>query len=225
LPEAPELPPELLQLETAPILRTNCQRVDDVTEEVAKEFLETLVAIRSVLDRMPAQRIKSLSAIQIGIPKRVAIIQERDKPELCLIEPQMSDGEGFQFEIEGCWSFQKGTMGQYVPRARSLSLEWLTPGGEGEEPLVPIKASFDIEADGIITFKIQHVLDHLAGVLIPDYGKQVVTGDHQARNHLASIAYHEEMERRRTPVRSVKIGRNDPCICSSGKKFKVCCGS
>ncbi|MGY3569276.1 YchJ family protein [Vibrio paucivorans] len=26
------------------------------------------------------------------------------------------------------------------------------------------------------------------------------------------------------PVSSLKIGRNDPCICGSGKKFKKCCG-
>jgi uncharacterized protein len=28
-----------------------------------------------------------------------------------------------------------------------------------------------------------------------------------------------------TPVRSTKIGRNDPCPCGSGSKFKKCCGS
>lgn len=26
------------------------------------------------------------------------------------------------------------------------------------------------------------------------------------------------------PVRVVKIGRNEPCPCGSGKKYKVCCG-
>ncbi|MFH0763848.1 MAG: SEC-C metal-binding domain-containing protein [Candidatus Omnitrophota bacterium] len=26
------------------------------------------------------------------------------------------------------------------------------------------------------------------------------------------------------PARSVKIGRNDPCSCGSGKKYKKCCG-
>jgi preprotein translocase subunit SecA len=28
-----------------------------------------------------------------------------------------------------------------------------------------------------------------------------------------------------TPVRNAKVGRNDPCPCGSGKKFKKCCGS
>lgn len=29
---------------------------------------------------------------------------------------------------------------------------------------------------------------------------------------------------RPTPLRSTKVGRNDPCPCGSGKKFKRCCG-
>jgi SWIM/SEC-C metal-binding protein len=27
------------------------------------------------------------------------------------------------------------------------------------------------------------------------------------------------------PIQSQKIGRNDPCPCGSGKKFKKCCGA
>jgi SEC-C motif-containing protein len=27
------------------------------------------------------------------------------------------------------------------------------------------------------------------------------------------------------PVRVEKIGRNDPCPCGSGKKYKKCCGA
>lgn len=27
------------------------------------------------------------------------------------------------------------------------------------------------------------------------------------------------------PVKSIKVGRNEPCPCESGKKFKKCCGS
>ncbi|MGD8109034.1 YchJ family protein [Vibrio sp. TRT 17S01] len=26
------------------------------------------------------------------------------------------------------------------------------------------------------------------------------------------------------PIKALKVGRNDPCICGSGKKFKKCCG-
>lgn len=33
---------------------------------------------------------------------------------------------------------------------------------------------------------------------------------------------HELRAQAHTPVRRVKIGRNDPCPCGSGKKFKKC---
>lgn len=29
---------------------------------------------------------------------------------------------------------------------------------------------------------------------------------------------------KQVPVHVVKIGRNDPCSCGSGKKYKKCCG-
>ncbi len=34
----------------------------------------------------------------------------------------------------------------------------------------------------------------------------------------------EEREKKAKPVRKNKIGRNDPCPCGSGKKYKKCCG-
>ena len=34
----------------------------------------------------------------------------------------------------------------------------------------------------------------------------------------------EEDERLSQPIKSLKMGRNDPCICGSSKKFKKCCG-
>jgi uncharacterized protein len=35
----------------------------------------------------------------------------------------------------------------------------------------------------------------------------------------------EAIERRKQPARSTKVGRNEPCPCGSGKKYKRCCGS
>lgn len=35
----------------------------------------------------------------------------------------------------------------------------------------------------------------------------------------------ERSTRRQEPVRSVKVGRNAPCPCGSGRKYKKCCGS
>ena len=39
-----------------------------------------------------------------------------------------------------------------------------------------------------------------------------------------AAAYHEDAPQRSEPVRVTKIGRNEPCPCGSGKKYKKCCG-
>ena len=35
----------------------------------------------------------------------------------------------------------------------------------------------------------------------------------------------KEQKKSRTIVKGQKIGRNDPCPCGSGKKYKKCCGA
>lgn len=35
----------------------------------------------------------------------------------------------------------------------------------------------------------------------------------------------KEQKKSRTIVKDKKIGRNDPCPCGSGKKYKKCCGA
>jgi len=37
-------------------------------------------------------------------------------------------------------------------------------------------------------------------------------------------ALYKEYKRSKTVVKEEKIGRNDPCPCGSGKKYKKCCG-
>jgi hypothetical protein len=43
-----------------------------------------------------------------------------------------------------------------------------------------------------------------------------------ARHYLAQVKQRLETQ---LSVRREKIGRNDPCPCGSGKKFKKCCGA
>ncbi len=37
--------------------------------------------------------------------------------------------------------------------------------------------------------------------------------------------WYSQQKKSRTVVKGEKIGRNDPCICGSGKKYKKCCGA
>ena len=44
-------------------------------------------------------------------------------------------------------------------------------------------------------------------------------------NSLQQVILKRGQATRQPAVRSEKVGRNDPCSCGSGKKFKKCCGS
>ena len=52
-----------------------------------------------------------------------------------------------------------------------------------------------------------------------------VLGDHAQSTNAAANAAKAAGGKNRTPVRAAKKpGRNDPCPCGSGKKYKKCCG-
>lgn len=43
-------------------------------------------------------------------------------------------------------------------------------------------------------------------------------------HHLAGQWYYVNGKHKQSkPYTKVKIGRNDPCVCGSGEKYKVCC--
>ncbi len=45
------------------------------------------------------------------------------------------------------------------------------------------------------------------------------------REGLPPVFFPEEQFSAQEPIRSEKVGRNDPCPCGSGKKYKKCCGA
>jgi preprotein translocase subunit SecA len=45
-----------------------------------------------------------------------------------------------------------------------------------------------------------------------------------ARHHEMFPDMHRTDSQKRAPIQREKTGRNDPCPCSSGKKYKRCCG-
>ena len=48
----------------------------------------------------------------------------------------------------------------------------------------------------------------------------------QLTKYVADIgAFWRARRQRGAPVRAAKVGRNDPCPCGSGKKWKKCCGA
>lgn len=63
-------------------------------------------------------------------------------------------------------------------------------------------------------------------VTIGEGRKEEYSGDQQAGGGIPQATEVPDREPRREPVRKgEEIGRNDPCPCGSGKKYKKCCGA
>jgi len=74
------------------------------------------------------------------------------------------------------------------------------------------------------------VLERLSDLYTSLEMTQEASEVNQSRSdYMKAKQYHRSMAslsavKEANPVTSVKIGRNDPCSCGSGKKFKKCCG-
>jgi len=146
-----------------------------------------------------------LAAIQIGALKTVGVIKRENKPFFHLINPEVIELlDPFIFANEGCLSFPnvfKDTRRYRQVMIKNKRIE----GDHFEDEILSFYYSSDPEEpgnDGLVCIALQHELEHFTGKLIIDHNIVGVT-----------IVRDE-----------VKIGRNDPCGCGSGKKYKKCCG-
>ena len=148
-----------------------------------------------------------LAANQVGIDAQVAIVNVREP--LVLINPKIVSKETPITYYEGCLSYPgKGISTQ---RYRDVIVEtaqseagWYFSGapslndnskGSWEKEQVKNKD----ERRLLESICVQHEIDHLNGITIHD--RQV----------------------NMTITTETKVGRNEPCICGSGKKYKKCC--
>ena len=148
-----------------------------------------------------------LSAIQIGIPKRISVLQWNDpsgkRQTYHLINAKITElRDEFVHVGEGCLSFPQ--MFADVKRYEHVTIENHEIVGED---LVKKTAYFYYDkkqewikhSPPILAIAIQHEIDHFDGVLCYDKSVKV------------------------QQAVSKKVGRNDPCPCGSGKKYKKCC--
>lgn len=163
----------------------------EVLRTVSEEVLvETSISsiIKELEESFDKDRAVGLSAIQIGIPKKIGIIRFDDKHKLDLINPVVIEKSNpIKFPDERCLSLPNISVN--TVRYANILLE----NGFGEN-----RKKFS--AQGLEAIAIQHEVDHMNGILIIDRKEQPYVRE------------------------SKKIGRNEPCPCNSGKKYKKCCG-
>ena len=171
------------------------------TVEEAKKIIE---ALETTLKKYPNGY--GLSAIQIGIPKRVAIVKygKHDREFIHLINPEFVEkGEEFTFYGEGCLSFPEVYM--ETKRHSDFTIKNSAIDGDvfREETLYFYHPEDDSE-NKLESIAVEHEMAHMDGETIIDFGKPIQKPVPVTRD-------------------KPKVSRNDPCPCGSGKKYKKCC--
>ncbi len=133
---------------------------DDILRKKAKPVKEMTPRIRELIEDMFDTMYESngvgLAAPQVGILKRIVVIDVMDDDPLCLINPEIIESDGEQTGEEGCLSLP-GLVGEVtrpshvICKALDMDMNEITVEGEG------LKARC-----------ICHELDHLDGVLYKD---------------------------------------------------------
>ena len=101
-----------------------------------------------------------LAAIQIGVPKRMIVVDPGDN-FMELINPVITSRDGEKSASEGCLSVP-GKVG-LVKRAQKVTVEALDR--EGKE--------ITIEAEDLFARVLQHEIDHLDGILFTDIASHI----------------------------------------------------
>ncbi|AGA58305.1 peptide deformylase [Thermobacillus composti KWC4] len=138
-----------------PVLRERAKEVTRFNANLHK-------LLRDMADTMYDAKGVGLAAPQIGILKRVIVVDVGDEHGLIeMVNPEIVEREGEQIGPEGCLSIP-GLNG-IVRRARRVVVKGQDRDGN----------PFTIEAEGYLARAFQHEVDHLNGVLFTDIADEV----------------------------------------------------
>lgn len=131
------------------ILRKKCKEVKVMNDR-------TLTLIEDMFDTMYETGGVGLAAPQVGILKRIVVIDVDDDNQYVLINPEIIEKDGEQTGDEGCLSLPGKVA--VVTRPNHVICRCLNE--EMEE--------IEIEGEGLLARAICHEVDHLEGILYKD---------------------------------------------------------
>lgn len=131
------------------VLREKSKPIEKITPEIVnlvKDMTETMYTASGV----------GLAAPQVGVAKRIIIIDDEEKGAIALINPEIIEKEGEMISEEGCLSLPE--LYAQVKRFARIKVEGWDLNGE----------KITIEAKDLLARVIQHEIDHLNGILFID---------------------------------------------------------
>ncbi len=119
---------------------------------------------------------------------------------------------------------------------RNVDSKWMDHLNAAEELRGEIGLASYAQRDPVVEYKIQtsQMFDEMVADIRENTVRMILTVVPRAsvteRTAVAKVtgegfANGQKPAAKRKPTRSVKIGRNEPCPCGSGKKYKKCCGA
>ena len=141
------IPDPILRKISAPI-----ERIDDDVRRLMDDMLETMYDAPGV----------GLAAIQVGVPKRLLVLdvaddEEGPKPYFMANPEIVRLGDEMRVHEEGCLSIPDVQV--EIERPGDVVVRFVDRNGEQQE----------LAADGLLATAIQHEVDHLDGKLIIDF--------------------------------------------------------
>ncbi len=76
-----------------------------------------------------------------------------------------------------------------------------------------------------LTEEAEDELDRMAPGLIPEFVRNLNAWTKSRQSGRGDTASHARFDREDPPAFGRKVGRNEPCPCRSGRKYKRCCGA
>ena len=148
-----------------PIVIAPDPRLKQVSERVETITADILQLLEDMLDTMYVAKGVGLSAVQVGVMKRVVVMdaeqgeddEKRGKP-LKMINPEIiGEDEEPNLYKEGCLSFP----GQYseVERPKAVTVRYMDETGK----------TITTTMDGLAATCIQHEIDHINGIVFVDH--------------------------------------------------------
>lgn len=147
-----------IRLAGDPILNKVCKEVKNITP-----MMELLIG--DMLDTMYEANGVGLAAPQVGVLKRIAVVDVGDGP-VVMVNPQILEQDGEQTGDEGCLSVP-GKAGQ-VTRPNHVIIRALDENME----------EYEMEADELLARAFCHEIEHLDGHM---YTEHVTDGLHDVK--------------------------------------------
>lgn len=123
---------------------------DDKLKTLVEEMFESMYAAQGI----------GLAAPQIGLSQRLTVIdvsfKKNPEEKIVLINPEIIEREGEQYEEEGCLSLPD--IRDKVKRAAKVKVRAQNTDGEW----------FEVEGEELLSRAFQHEIDHLDGILFID---------------------------------------------------------